>query len=269
MRESANTQKVRMLTRAFFWKKMHYYQFNIGDYIKHTMHLSPIEDITYRRLLDMYYDTEAPIPNNIPLVSRRLRIEAGIVKAILTEFFDETEEGYKNYRADAEIASYHSFLDKQKANGSKGGRPKKTQTKPTANPNLTQNNPKQEPLTTNHKPLKEKELATKVAQAARLSISWELPDEWAEWAKNKRPDLNSYQVAEGFKDYWLSQAGAKGRKADWFATWRNWIRNQKINKQNDEPAWVKQNREWYEEATGKKTEKNILEMEIITPRIEK
>ena len=142
---------------------MHYYQFNIGDYIKHTMHLSPIEDITYRRLLDMYYDTEAPIPNNIPLVSRRLRIEAGIVKSILVEFFDETEEGYKNYRADAEIASYHGFLGKQKANGSKGGRPKKTQTKPTTNPNITQNNPKQEPLTTNHKPINNITTATSVA----------------------------------------------------------------------------------------------------------
>ena len=132
---------------------MHYYQFNIGDYIKHTMHLSPIEDITYRRLLDMYYDTEAPIPNNIPLVSRRLRIEVGIVKSVLEEFFEHTDLGYKNHRADIEIASYHEFLNKQKANGSKGGRPKKTQTKPIANPSLTQNNPKQEPLTTNHKPI--------------------------------------------------------------------------------------------------------------------
>ena len=245
---------------------MHYYQFNIGDYIKHTMHLSPIEDITYRRLLDMYYDTEAPIPNNIPLVSRRLRIEAGIVKSILVEFFDETEEGYKNYRADAEIASYHGFLDKQKANGSKGGRPKKTQTKPTANPNITQNNPKQEPLTTNHKQIKE--LATKVAQATRLSIEWELPDEWAVWAKDQRPELNVNHVADGFKDYWISQAGVKGRKADWFATWRNWIRNQKVSKQDKshEAPWVKENREWFESATGRTSEKDIFDMEI-TPRI--
>lgn len=133
---------------------MHYYQFNIGDYNKHTMHLSPLEDITYRRLLDMYYDTESPIPNNIPWVSRRLRIEPGVVESVLKEFFEHTENGYINRRADAEIASYHGFLTKQKLNGIKGGRPKKTHGIPKPNPTITQNNPKQETLTINHKPNK-------------------------------------------------------------------------------------------------------------------
>ena len=31
--------------------------------------------------------------------------------------------------------------------------------------------------------------------------------------------------AEKFRDYWTSVAGAKGRKTDWHATWRNWCRN--------------------------------------------
>jgi len=34
---------------------MHYYQFNIGDYASHTRHLSDLEDLAYRRLLDAYY----------------------------------------------------------------------------------------------------------------------------------------------------------------------------------------------------------------------
>jgi uncharacterized protein YdaU (DUF1376 family) len=116
---------------------MHYYNFNIGDYMKHTLHLTPEEDLAYRRLLDMYYDTEAPIPNAIPLVSRRLRMDSKIVESVLNEFFDLTEEGYKNYRADGEIADYHKFLEKQKANGRLGGRPKKGK-KPIGNPAITQ-----------------------------------------------------------------------------------------------------------------------------------
>ena len=99
---------------------MHYYNFNIGDYMKHTLHLTPEEDLAYRRLLDMYYDTEGPIPNNIPLVSRRLRMDFKIVESVLNEFFELTEDGYKNYRADGEIADYHKFLEKQKANGRLG-----------------------------------------------------------------------------------------------------------------------------------------------------
>ncbi len=131
---------------------MHYYQFNIGDYIKNTLHLSVEEDLAYRRLLDFYYDSEQPIPNDIPWVSRRLRMGSDIIQSVLNEFFVLTEKGYSNHRADLEIESYHEYMAKQKANGMKGGRPKKTQTKPTANPSQTQNNPKQEPLTTNQEP---------------------------------------------------------------------------------------------------------------------
>jgi uncharacterized protein YdaU (DUF1376 family) len=120
---------------------MHYYNFNIGDYMKHTLHLTLEEDLAYRRLLDMYYDTEAPIPNNIPSVSRRLRMGLEVVESVLNEFFEFTEEGYKNYRADGEIADYHKFLEKQKANGRLGGRPKKGK-KPIAIPDLTQTEPK-------------------------------------------------------------------------------------------------------------------------------
>jgi uncharacterized protein YdaU (DUF1376 family) len=121
---------------------MHYYNFNIGDYIKHTMHLSPEEDICYRRLLDLYYDTEQPIPTDIPWVSRRLRMGSEVVESVLNEFFELTEEGYRNRRADAEIEDYHAYIDKQRSNGKLGGRPKKSSGKPTANPSQTQAEPK-------------------------------------------------------------------------------------------------------------------------------
>jgi len=133
---------------------MHYYQFNIGDYIKNTLHLSVMEDIAYRRLLDLYYDSEQPIPTDIPKVSRRLRMDCDVVQSVLDEFFELTEDGYRNHRADLEILDYQEYLAKQKANGLKGGRPKKTQVKPTDNPSQTQNNPKhsQQTTNTNHKP---------------------------------------------------------------------------------------------------------------------
>jgi uncharacterized protein YdaU (DUF1376 family) len=139
---------------------MHYYQFHIGDYISHTIHLSLEEDLAYRRLLDMYYDTEQPIPNNIPLVSRRLRLGSDVVQSVLDEFFILSDDGYKNHRADLEIREYHAFIDKQRSNGKLGGRPKKTQRKPTANPSQSQKKPNQQPLTTNQQPIKS---ATEVA----------------------------------------------------------------------------------------------------------
>jgi len=40
---------------------MHSFQFHIGDYKSHTHHLSLIEDLAFRRLLDHYYLHEVPI----------------------------------------------------------------------------------------------------------------------------------------------------------------------------------------------------------------
>ena len=131
---------------------MHYYQFHIGDYRAATSHLSNVEDLAYRRLLDMYYDSEAPIPTDIEWVSRRLRLGSEVVSNVLNDMFERTENGYVNKRADAEIKAYHAFKLKQQTNGKRGGRPKKTQAKPTANPEETQQEPKKT-LTTNHKPL--------------------------------------------------------------------------------------------------------------------
>lgn len=63
----------------------------------------------------------------------------------------------------------------------------------------------------------------------RLPANWVLPDDWSTWAKECRPDLNPAEVALQFADYWHSVAGAKARKADWLAVWRNWVRNQKAS----------------------------------------
>ena len=65
----------------------------------------------------------------------------------------------------------------------------------------------------------------------RLSEDWVMPIEWLEEALEYRtPEgqaLTKKEVineAGRFADYWRAQPGAKGRKANWKATWRNWIR---------------------------------------------
>ena len=113
---------------------MHYYQFNIKSYHADTVHLSNEEDICYRRLLDMYYDTEQSIPTALPPLTRRLRVGLPELETVLNEFFVLTEKGWINYHCEHVIAEYNKFIDKQRANGCKGGKPKK----PTANPPLTQ-----------------------------------------------------------------------------------------------------------------------------------
>jgi uncharacterized protein YdaU (DUF1376 family) len=84
---------------------MHYFQFNIGEYASHTRHLSPIEDITYRRLLDLAYTTELPLIKDIHQLSRltNLREYEKEISDILTEFFFEVDDGWVNNRVIKEI----------------------------------------------------------------------------------------------------------------------------------------------------------------------
>ena len=105
---------------------MHYYQFHIGDYRAATAHLSNEEDLAYRRLLDMYYDTEAPIPGQTQWVARRIRVSESVVISVLEDMFVKDESGvWRHPRADQEIARYKALEERNRTNGSKGGRPKK------------------------------------------------------------------------------------------------------------------------------------------------
>ena len=131
--------------------QMHYYQFHIGDYRAATAHLSNEEDLAYRRLLDMYYDMEGPLPGDTQWVSRRIRVDNETVLNVLFDMFEQTENGlWKHNRADKEIAKYKALEARNKANGSKGGRPKNPE-KPSGLPVESHTEPTGK-ATNNHKP---------------------------------------------------------------------------------------------------------------------
>jgi len=130
---------------------MHYYQFHIGDYRAATAHLSNEEDLAYRRLLDMYYDMEGPLPGDTQWVARRIRVDNETVLNVLFDMFEQTENGlWKHNRADKEIAKYKAIEARNKANGSKGGRPKNPE-KPSGLPVESHTEPTGK-ATNNHKP---------------------------------------------------------------------------------------------------------------------
>lgn len=73
------------------------------------------------------------------------------------------------------------------------------------------------------KPAKKGCGADRAARGERLTSNWTLPDEWRQWAISigLRPNEIAREV-EKFRNYWTSQAGAKGIKLDWKGTFRNW-----------------------------------------------
>ena len=212
---------------------MHYYQFNIGDYAKSTMHLSPIEDLAYRRLLDRYYDTENPLETDLVKLCRFIRLpdNPNETQQVLEEFFSLTQKGWIQKRVQKELGAYSAKADAARANGKKGGRPKKTQSVNLANPTLTQEKAKQEPLNIKQEPLNK--YTTKHFKEALLSAGAEsiYVDTWvairqkkkatnSEIAFNsfiKQVDLSSRTINEclqmacenswsGFKAEWIVKA---------------------------------------------------------------
>jgi hypothetical protein len=62
-------------------------------------------------------------------------------------------------------------------------------------------------------------------RGARLPSDFPTPAE-IDWCKKERPDLDTTRLRDKFRDYWCAVPGAKGRKADWPATWRNFVRSE-------------------------------------------
>jgi len=207
---------------------MHFYQFHIGDYKSHTHHLSTLEDLAYRRLLDHYYLHEAPIRQRDIARQSGLREYEQEVLTVLDEFFVSTEKGFINPRADEEIAKYRKFSEDGKKGAAKRWHKDgngEAISPPNATPIATNNH---KPITNNHSidetPKKER------TKGSRLSADFVLQDEWVAFCQQHRPDLNPAVVFDGFKDYWVSKTGSAATKLDWTATWRNWVRNQRQEK---------------------------------------
>ena len=207
---------------------MHYYSFHVSDYIHDTAHLSNYEDLAFRRLLDLYYTSEKPIPNQTHEVARRIRMSNQInaVQTVLEEFFmfDMENNYWFHKRCDETIAAYQAKAERNREVGKLGGRPKLN---PDANQEETQvvskHNPNQEPITINHKPKREN--ATVVA--CPLDVRDQVWNDWVALRKSKKAPITATVVEgarkEAFKLNWpldkflveWCTRGSQGLKAEW------------------------------------------------------
>ena len=113
---------------------MHYFSWNIGDYAIATRHLSDMEDLAYRRMIEVYYDKEQCLPLDHSKVARLIRLSncKEEVETVLTEFFSETDKGYIHARIEGDITKYHDKAEVARKNGKLGGRPTKKAPAPKA-----------------------------------------------------------------------------------------------------------------------------------------
>jgi len=149
---------------------MLWYKFHIGDYITHTTYLGDAEDLAYRRLLDLYYMSEKPIPLDTQSVARKIRLDLDITESVLGEFFEKDVDGYHNSRCDMEIAKYQHQVENNRTLGKRGGRPKKTES-------VTESEPKVNPK-------KNKKENKNISSVTPTTSRFD--DFWAMWPSSKR-----------------------------------------------------------------------------------
>lgn len=228
---------------------MHYYKRHIGDYAKKAGHLSPLEHGVYNLIIDSYYDREqAPtIGEAMRWARARSEEEKAAVFVVLEEFFVLVGDRYRQNRIEEELADYHGKAETNRkiALNREASRRAAKSGSPSEHEQSTDGAPeKHEPCTSgqpNHKPLTINQEKESRARGTRLPDDWRPSPEDIAFCKTERTDLRPSEVATSFYDYWIAIPGAKGRKADWSATWRNWVRKESPGKEvaaGGEKDWI-------------------------------
>jgi uncharacterized protein YdaU (DUF1376 family) len=187
------------------------------------MHLSEIEDLTYRRLLDWYYLHESSIPLDLNEIARqiRMRSHSDCIATVLQEFFERTADGWIHHRANKEIEKVGDKSQKASASAkARWSKPKdanalRTQSEGNATQDtvhITQD--------TEHK-----KRATSVA--CPPDVSQQIWGDWVALRKSKKAPITQTVLngaiaeakilgwpLEKFLAEWCSR-GSQGLKAEW------------------------------------------------------
>ena len=252
---------------------MNYVQFHIGDWESGTRLLTPLEKGIYIDLLMLYYSTERPI-----LRSYFDRITRGYTEDerkafdyVVSQYFEEQDDGFHNARCDEEIAKAAEKSEKARKSiqarwnkAAKGPASSVSDTcrKPDESTDAIRTNNERNTdvlLTKNQEPItniNKKEEGTCVCAseeddsfcldseeekpqttskrktpeaATHLFDLPDLPDDWREYCREVRPDLDPDRMFAEFKFYWQKGNG-KGKlrsNKGWAQSWQNWIRSDK------------------------------------------
>lgn len=221
---------------------MHYYKRNLGDYAKKAGRLSMLQHGSYTLLIDACYDREQfpTLDEAIEWTWASSTAEVEAVEFVLRKFFTLEDGVYVQKRIQEELTEYRLKAETNKRIATEREAKRKEKSTNRA-PVVNEPPPNHKPLTTNQEPVTK----SKAAPATRLPADWTPSGEDLAFCRVSRPDLNPVDVAAGFVDYWIAQPGAKGRKADWPATWRNWIRNQRQAQARASPTGKQANRDSY------------------------
>lgn len=214
---------------------MNFFKLYPGDYQRDTAHLSLAEHGAYMLMLQHYCATEKPLPSGKAL-HRMLRAqdkdEKDAIDSVVRQFWHESSDGLTNNRGGIEIDKAHAQAETNRATAiareaARKGSREEHESCSDRDTNVT-TKPPPRAGDHNHSHSVSEIPQGRSPSGSRLPTDWGLPDDWRRWAQSERPDLDLVLLAADFADFWHSKPGKDGRKLDWQATWRRWVRGQKV-----------------------------------------
>jgi uncharacterized protein YdaU (DUF1376 family) len=199
-----------------------------GDYMKDTSHLSLAEHGAYTVLLDHYYGTEKPLPDDHAALCRICRAfedyERKAVQSVIDQFFPANRYGTRrNKRADIEIAKTTAISKKRSVAGVKGAANKwdskchsKCHSKPIANDTTSTTT-----TTATENSTQPEDTNTGETAAKRRGVFViPTPQEVSEYSLSIGYQLNGEAWCDSYQQKgWMV---GKTKMKDWKAAVRNW-----------------------------------------------
>lgn len=166
---------------------MNYYPFHLGDYKKRTHYLSLMEDLCYRRMIDLYYLTEAPLPLEIDTIARLIGMRDHIteVNTIVCDFFTKSDAGYTHERCEEEITKYRGKQNRASKLAQKRWHPTESECEVVSDTHTT-SNANQEPEPVLLKPIGKKKVADAPVVCPQILATNEFTKAWDAYVEYRK-----------------------------------------------------------------------------------
>jgi uncharacterized protein YdaU (DUF1376 family) len=100
---------------------MRKYKFRIHEYLIETRGIPDAEDLAYRRLMDLCYLSEAPIPGSIGHIAAVVNLDYDCVEPVLKRFFKQTPQGWITSVIEEDLAAHAKRVEHSRKIGKIGG----------------------------------------------------------------------------------------------------------------------------------------------------
>lgn len=221
---------------------MNYVQFHVGDWDSSTRLLSPLEKGIYIDLLMLYYSTEKPIIRSYfeRITKVYTKEERKAFDFVISEFFEEREDGFHQRRCDEEIAkAKEKSMKAKKSIQARWARVSQTfkqskigeKTECERDTDVIRTNNERNTdviLTNNQEPIYKESIKKASAVTHRFDLQ-AIPSEWKRYANKIRPDLDAEKEFTSFAFYFSHGKGSSKLRSDkgWSQAWQGWVRRAK------------------------------------------